>query len=91
MPRGILLEQHEIGAVVRNAQLASAVGEIPPIEAWAELWVVREEHFDRAKELVTAVVSENGPTLPQWVCTGCGETVEGQFSDCWACGQARPE
>jgi hypothetical protein len=26
-----------------------------------------------------------------WSCPGCGETLEGQFTECWNCGAARPE
>jgi hypothetical protein len=24
-----------------------------------------------------------------WACAGCGESIEGQFSECWNCGRDR--
>jgi hypothetical protein len=27
---------------------------------------------------------------PSWVCPQCGEECEGQFAQCWNCGQDRP-
>jgi hypothetical protein len=26
---------------------------------------------------------------PSWVCSGCGETIEPQFTACWSCGAER--
>jgi predicted amidophosphoribosyltransferase len=25
-----------------------------------------------------------------WTCPGCGETIEGQFTECWSCGHEAP-
>lgn len=30
-----------------------------------------------------------GASPPAWVCQGCGEVLEAQFTACWACGQER--
>ena len=77
-----LLEAAGIRVLVRNQYLSSAMGELPPAECQAELWV---EDADAAKaQAVLATV----PSGPDWVCA-CGETLGAQFTDCWRCGRAR--
>jgi len=31
------------------------------------------------------------PRLEEWRCANCGESIEGQFTDCWHCGAGRPK
>ena len=44
-----LLEQAGIACVVRNERLGGVVGEIPFLECWPELWVVRPGDALRAR------------------------------------------
>lgn len=85
-----LLQSEGVLAQLRNERLGGAVGEIPFLEAWPELWV-DELDFNRARELIETELHSRGGTLPAWTCGGCGEHVEGQFTECWQCGHARPE
>lgn len=80
-----VLEESGIPCVVRGEYLASAVGEIPPIEAWAELWVVDESRFDDAARLIADLETapRNGAA---WVCAECGEEHDTAFAACWKCG-----
>ena len=78
-----LLEAAGITCLVRNAALSSAMGELPPAECEAQLWVLDEADAPRAEELLRAP-----PPGPEWDCA-CGETLGGQFTQCWRCGAYR--
>lgn len=82
-----VLEQHRIIALVKNAYLAGAAGELPPTAVWPELWV-EEEDWPRAREIIDGVLESAGGAV--WTCPRCGETVEPQFAVCWACGEHAP-
>ena len=79
-----LLAAAGIRAVVRNEFLSSAMGELPPAECQAELWVLADEDAARAEALLRAPARAG----PAWRCA-CGEQIEGQFSQCWKCGAER--
>jgi hypothetical protein len=78
-----LLEAAGIDSQVKNEFLAGGAGELPPTEAWPELWVA-EEDFARARQVVDEL--EQRSSLPPWRCSNCGEEMEGQFTICWRCG-----
>ena len=71
--------------LVRNAILSSAMGELPPTECQAELWVMHEEDAARAQEILSRKISG-----PEWTCN-CGEKLGAQFTQCWNCGAYRRE
>jgi rubrerythrin len=84
-----ILENEDIECFIKNEYLTSAVGEIPPIESWLEVWIIDDSQNDRAHEILEkAFSSENLPQTP-WTCSQCGEELEGQFSECWSCGTSR--
>ena len=80
-----LLEAAGIGAEVRREMLSSAMGEIPPAECQAEVWVLRDADVARAEE----VLRRPPVSGPDWKCAGCGEILAAQFSQCWKCGTYR--
>jgi hypothetical protein len=82
-----LLETEGIRAVVRNEFLSSAMGDLPPAECQAELWVLLETDADRAEALLRNAFSPKSG--PSWKCHDCGEQSEPQFTQCWRCGMAR--
>jgi Putative prokaryotic signal transducing protein len=75
-----------IKCIARNSDLISAAGELPPVECWPELWVVDDEKFARARAILRKTLAPLQSVKKPWHCTECGETVEGQFSECWNCG-----
>jgi hypothetical protein len=81
-----ILESGGIECVVRNSYLAAAMGEIPPIECWPELWVVEDEQFEEAQAVLKGALSPVVGLEKPWQCKGCGEMIEGQFTECWNCG-----
>ncbi len=84
-----VLQAEGIRTELRNERLGGVVGEIPFLETWPELWVA-ELDFERAQALVELELHSRGLAEPEWTCPGCGERVEGQFTECWKCGQDKP-
>jgi hypothetical protein len=81
--RGIL-EKRGIRCITKHEQLSSIFGSLPIIEQ--ELWVV--ENHDLGPALM--IVKEHLARLddaPEWRCSNCGESNEGQFAVCWQCGE----
>jgi hypothetical protein len=79
-----LLETEGIPSEVRNEFLSSAMGELPPAECQAEVWVL-EADAGRA----AAILSRPAPQGPDWRCRACGESSGPQFTQCWSCGALR--
>ena len=79
-----LLEAEGIETEVRRLALSSAMGELPPAECQAELWV-DDRDFERAQE----ALRRPRPTGPDWTCDRCGEPSGPQFAQCWKCGAYR--
>ncbi|ORU91348.1 MAG: hypothetical protein A6F72_02025 [Cycloclasticus sp. symbiont of Poecilosclerida sp. N] len=78
------LEQQGVHCQIRNEFLGGAMGEVPPIECWPELWL--DDERDEAvalKHLASDPLAEKH--LPEWKCVSCAEVNEGQFSHCWQC------
>jgi putative signal transducing protein len=82
-----LLDDAGIPSLIRNKYLSVAAGEVPFVPP--ELWVLNDEDYPRAKEIVDAWQNAKIETHVSWVCSQCGETIEGQFSACWKCGTER--
>ena len=71
--------------------LQGAVGELPALHGPA-IWIEDEQQFDKAKEILSAVLSE--PQQSQfyqddWKCPECSEVLEAVFTQCWQCGFTR--
>ncbi len=79
-----LLENAGIETVVKNAILSSAMGELPPAECQAELWVLHDSDGARAEQ----ILAEKPTSEPEWTCA-CGEKLGAQFTQCWRCGAYR--
>ncbi|HIG74841.1 MAG TPA: DUF2007 domain-containing protein [Bacteroidetes bacterium] len=80
-----------IDAVVQGERHGAAMGEVPPIAAWSEVWVGDGAALEAARAVVAEVTREPAETPSPWTCALCGETVEGQFGACWSCGNPQPE
>jgi len=81
-----VLESDGIVCVVRNERLAGAMGEIPFVECWPELWVSEPGQALRARGLIDEALQPAAAREP-WTCSACGERIEGQFAQCWRCGR----
>ena len=86
-----VLATFEIRCVTRNLDLSSAAGELPPIDCWPELWVVHDEELAEAEAILKKTLAPLESVKKPWRCRGCGENIEGQFSECWKCGRNREQ
>jgi len=86
-----LLEQEEIEAVVRGDGFVPLQGGgLFRMETRPSVWVFDDERLPRARVLAEEFGrGSGGDHASSWRCR-CGEMVEGQFSECWSCGRARP-
>ena len=88
--RGFLIS-HGIEAEVRGEFLTSGWGELP-VDV-CSVWVADDAQFDAANELLVTFLKGNYARLysgERWTCPRCGEQLEGQFTQCWSCGAAKP-
>ncbi len=86
-----ILDSLGIPCRVRGEFLSAAVGELPPIECWAELWVLDDDRYDEAAEVIRRAAEDGDVDGVPWTCDGCGERIDPQFGECWKCGQIRRE
>ena len=72
-----------IPSELRNEYSAGAMGDLPMMETWPQLYV---EDADEGFALSVLARAEKVPRGPPWTCPVCGETSEPQFTQCWSCG-----
>lgn len=72
-----------IDSEVRNQYLAGAMGELPMLETWPQLYV---DDMDEPRAIRILGEAAKPPTGSPWICASCGERLEPQFTSCWRCG-----
>jgi hypothetical protein len=77
-----------IKCVLRNEYAVGAIGELAPIDAWPEVWVMNDKDFERASFLIKE--SQATTQEADWSCTGCANPNPAAFESCWHCGKDRP-
>ena len=82
-----LLRQGGFDVSVQRAYASSIAGEIPPDQALPEVWIADDDQLDAARALLHEL---RHPPFQRWVCKGCGELIEGAFTQCWKCGASMP-
>ncbi|MGQ7246760.1 putative signal transducing protein [Halomonas sp. V046] len=73
---------------LRNMTLGGATGELPPLECEPQVWVAAHNQ-QRAEALIQSAL-DPAQGVPDWVCAGCGEHLDGAFDTCWNCARPRP-
>jgi len=84
-----VLESAGVRCTLRNRFIGGAVGDLPADQVAPQLWLVDEADEERARALLEEL--RHPQNLPSWFCPGCGETIEGQFFQCWSCQASRPD
>ncbi|MCB1886512.1 MAG: DUF2007 domain-containing protein [Rhodocyclaceae bacterium] len=84
-----LLESIGIRAQVRNRFLSGALGEIPQVEAWPQVWIPEGRDTAETLAALEAAAQDLSDRAPHWACESCGEWIEPQFAACWQCGAPR--
>jgi hypothetical protein len=82
------LDDKQIQTFFKNEQPPLA-GEIPPMIAWPQLWLMNDEDFARGQECIEEELSHRAVGSAAWLCPKCKEKLEGQFEICWQCGHVR--
>ena len=80
------LQSHGIQCEIRGEFRSPLAGKIPMVDAMVELWVL-EEQEELARRIITRSASDQSES---WTCGQCGESVDGQFGQCWNCQAYRP-
>lgn len=80
-----IMEQSEIPCTIKNQQLAGLAGEVPFVEVFPELWVLRDEDLLKAKDILANWPKAKSLQEKEWICPSCGETIEKEFTACWNC------
>lgn len=78
-----IVENAGVAVILRNEYAGGAVGEIPPFDAWMELWVVNDADYERAMQVIGSSLSPD--YAMDWVCNSCGERNAAAFEWCWNC------
>ncbi len=86
-----LVEKSFIPCVTRNEYLSAASGEIPFTECYPELWILNDEDYPKAKEILDGWLAPQSDAPHSWSCPRCQEEIEGQFAACWKCGAQRED
>ena len=81
-----ILEENGIACVMKNEHISNLGGEVPTNECWPEVWVVNDEDYGKAVEIINANSAPGNSPSENWKCPRCGENIEGQFTQCWKCG-----
>lgn len=68
---------------LRNQYLAGALGDLPMMETWPQLYVDDADERFALSALARAAAAATGTP---WTCNNCGEQLEPQFTQCWRCG-----
>lgn len=88
-----LLEAEGIEAIVQGEHLFTIRGGVPLTpDTSPSVWIVQDAYFARARELVEQLNQKGAPSVAKgetWQCNQCGESLEGQFTECWRCGASR--
>lgn len=79
-----LVEQAGIDCELRNQYASGAVGELAPISAWPEVWVLNDRFTEQAETVIGAM--QEAPDAPDWNCSQCENTNPATFESCWHCG-----
>ena len=84
-----LLDHAQIPTTIKNQRSTMLGGEVPFVEVFPELWVLRDEDFEQAKLLLEDWERAQPVGTTGWTCSWCGEVHTREFSTCWKCGQER--
>ena len=72
-----------IESELRNQYLAGALGDLPMMETWPQLFV---DDIDEKRALAAIARAAAVPVGAPWICGTCGESSDPQFTHCWRCG-----
>ena len=81
------IEREGIDCTLRNEYASGAIGELAPIDTWAEVWVLRTRDAERAQRVLANLALAEDSV--DWQCGACGRSSPETFELCWHCGEER--
>ena len=83
------LDSEGIFSVVKGEHLVGIQGEIPiTMDTLPSIWV-NEADVATARGLIEEALAAEQAPGGNWICPGCSEPIDGQFTECWQCGAPR--
>ena len=82
-----LLESAAINARVFNENAQGAIGELPVIDGWPDVWIDQNHQFHAARAVIGCYEASSEDEL---LCNSCGEISPGSFEVCWQCQAVLP-
>ena len=86
-----VLENCDIPCEIRNESLHKVLGPYQSFDCWVELWVLNDEQYDEALDILEEGFAGEETTGVSWICPKCLEENESQFTECWNCGESRSD
>lgn len=83
-----IVNAFDIKTLLKNEYAAGATGDLAPLDAWLELWVLEDQHLALAKKLIQDAF--DNPNKTPWTCPKCSESNEPNFDLCWHCQTDQP-
>lgn len=83
-----ILEQSNIETTLKNEHSAPNGANLGIGNIFHELWVVHDEDYVQARELIEREIVNPTPK-ETWICSKCKEENAGSFDFCWSCQAAR--
>src|ERR1035437_4758223 len=83
------MEGEGIACMVRNELLTIGKGDIPASECVPELCILDAKDYSKAQKMLDEWRQSEAQPHASWLCPQCKETIEGQFTSCWKCGNER--
>jgi hypothetical protein len=82
-----MLRDQGINANMQRYFLNGAAGDLPPDQCLPEIWIQDDAQYAHAKACFQDI-----QRTPQhsWICSQCGEHIEGGFEQCWNCSSVMP-
>ena len=62
---------------------------LPSVPFYPELWVLNDEDYAKAFELIEGFQHPSLGAAGIWQCPKCAEQLGSQFESCWQCGTKR--
>ena len=85
-----MLLQAGISVEKRNQFASGGVGELAPIDVMPELWIEAQSQVQAEAILQQLQKDQTDAAVSTWECPQCGESMGGQFVQCWRCGEWQP-
>ena len=78
-----ILSNADINLTLKNEYAGGASGDLSFLSTWPELWVVQDDDFDKAMEIINRITNEINES--DWSCSQCSEQNSAAFEVCWNC------